>query len=437
MKKFLYLIYLCFSCNLYSQTLSIKQVTSDIDSIVEILSNVHATFNDSPNRQEIINIRDTISTQMTSHELYRTLQPLVTLDGHTFLIFKGEILPKVENPFFPFETIIFQDRLYVKTNISNDSLITKGCEILKINGEDVSVIIRKILSYVQGEKKEFKVRSIDNMGFATYYRLVYGNYSAFDVEYKNKSETKITEVKGVNWKHFPKHKKEPLEYKLIDNNIAYLKVGKFRNPHTFLPFIDSIFTDIKDKKISNLIIDKTSGGGFNELADSLFSYITINPYSNFVKQKVKISGDSKDFIAEQSDNGRIKGDYFIIENKPSKKIIRQNQFKGKVYVLTGPRAYSCATLFVAMTKCYSNAIIVGEETGQPLISNGSICRHKLSNSGIYLYTSFSTFYMPCAVNEIDGVKPDIEVEKTLNDLLYDNDKYLKFTVDYIKKQQNP
>jgi C-terminal processing protease CtpA/Prc len=397
---------------------------------------VHATFNDSENKQIIIDVRDTISKPMTIHDLYKTLQPLVILDGHTLLLYKGEILPKVENPLFPFETIIFQDRLYVKTNLSNDSLITTGSEILKINGESASTVVEKILNYVHGEKKEFKVRFIDNMGFAHYYRLVYGNFSVFNLEYKNKEKIKSVNVKGANRKDFPKHKKEQHVFDIIDDKIAYLKVGKFRNPHKFLSFIDSAFTEINNRDINNLIIDKTRGGGFTDLADSLFSYFVSKPYCNFEKQIIRISDESKEYIEELSGKGRFEGDYFIIENKPTLKRLRHNQFNGKVYILTGPRAYSSATLFVAMAKCYSNATIVGEETGQPLISNASICRQELPNSKIFLFSSFSTFYMPCAANKKDGVMPDIKIEKTLNDLLYDNDKYLKFTIEYIKQQEN-
>ena len=93
-------------------------------------------------------------------------------------------------------------------------------------------------------------------------------------------------------------------------------------------------------------------------------------------------------------------------------------------------------MFVAMANCYTSSVVVGEETGQPLISNGDISRHKLPNSGMDLYTSHSIYYLPCAENKKDGVKPDIEVKMTLDDLLYEKDKYLDYTVDLIKQQKN-
>jgi hypothetical protein len=77
---------------------------------------------------------------------------------------------------------------------------------------------------------------------------------------------------------------------------------------------------------------------------------------------------------------------------------------------------------------------VGEETGMPWISNGDISRHKLPNSGMNIYTSHSIYYLPCAENDHDGLKPDYKVPLTLQDLLDDNNKYLDFTIDLIKEK---
>ena len=87
-----------------------------------------------------------------------------------------------------------------------------------------------------------------------------------------------------------------------------------------------------------------------------------------------------------------------------------------------------------MVSFYSDAIIVGEETGMPLISNADLSRKKLPNSGIYLYKSLSIYYLPCAENNQGGVKPDYEVPLSLQDLLVYADKYLDFTINIIKQK---
>ncbi|MBN2212915.1 MAG: hypothetical protein JW723_01610 [Bacteroidales bacterium] len=436
MKKIIFCITLLYSCQLFSQPLTIEQVRADIDSVISVLTSIHPTFSESLKKQELFLVRDTISNSMTNYALFKTLQPLIALDGHTTLQFNGEVVPKTENPLLPFETIIFQNKLYVKSNLSKDTSIVTGCEIMKINKEKASIAIENILKYIPGEKIENKIRKLDNNGFANWYRLVYGNYETFEIEYKSQDGIKTTMFEGAHWKQFPKYEKKSLKFKIIDSDIAYLEVGRFSNPKKFLSFIDSVFLEIKNQHIDNLIIDITQGGGFSMLADSLLSYITEKPYRELEKKKIKISKETQEYINEIRENGEQKGEYFVFTKKLQSPVKRPNHFSGNVYILTSPKAYSASTMFVAMAKCYSSSIIVGEETGQPLISNGDISRHELRNSGMNLYTSHSIYYLPCAENEQDGVKPDIEVKMTLNDLLNDNNKYLEYTVDLIKQQEN-
>ncbi len=436
MRQLLIFISFLWSSQLFPQTLSIEQVRSDIDTVISVLSDIHPTFNGSPSKKELLRLRDTIGIPLTSHGLFKTLQPLVTLDGHTTLQCNATIYPDVSNPLLPFETVIYNSRLYVRRNLSADSSITKGTEITGINGIKTPDIIANIMRYLPGEKINYKTRKLDNDAFPNWYRLVYGNYETFEIGYINNGTPGRSTVEGTHWKYFSKAQEDPNEFKLLENDIAYLKVGRFTHPREFMPFMDSVFSVIKALQLQNLIIDKTQGGGFTSLADSLISYLTDEPHREFEKKKVRISRESEEYINEMREHGKQEGEYFIVTMKPVSPVYHPNRFRGNVYILTGPRAYSAATLFVSMARCYTDATIVGEETGQPLISNADFSRHKLPNSGLNLFTSHSIYYMPCAGNRNDGVKPDIEVKRNLDDLLNETDRYLGFTLDLIKQKQS-
>jgi len=41
----------------------------------------------------------------------------------------------------------------------------------------------------------------------------------------------------------------------------------------------------------------------------------------------------------------------------------------------------------------------------------------------------STYYLPCAENRNDAVKPDYEVKLNIEDLLNDTDKYLEYVLE--------
>jgi hypothetical protein len=369
---------------------------------------------------------------MTSHDLFRLLQPLVALDGHTTLQFMGAINPDVANPLLPFEAIVHDNRLYIKNNLSDHPLLGKGTEVIAINGKAFRDILTEMIPYLPGERIENKVRKLRNEAFPNWYRLVNGNFEHFVVEFASPDGIQTATVEGAHWKQFPRYEDVFLKLSFPESGIACLKVDRFRRPDDFLHYIDSSFTEIQNRQIEHLIIDVTEGGGFSNLADSLLSFITDKPFCNIKIRKIRISRETKDFIEGLKEEGVQEGAYFVLSKKPEDPVKRSNRFNGKVYVLTSPRTYSTSTMFAAMAKCYSDAIIVGEETGMPLISNGDITRKKLTHSGMNIYSSMSVYYLPCAENEHDGVKPDIELIMSLEDLLNGTNRYLEYTIDSIK-----
>jgi|GEM_PF-1430809 len=432
MRKLIILISCLYGSLAHSQTLNVEQIRTDLDSAISMLSEIHPTFHGSSNRQALLHLRDTISTPRTSHELFKMLQPLVALDGHTTLQFTGTVLPEVDNPLLPFETVIFDNRLFVKRNLSDNAMLETGTEILSINGKAVVDVLSDMLPFLPGERTENKIRKLGNNAFPNWYRLVYGNFESFEIEYSGSGSTGSAIVQGIHWKQFPEYEEEPFQLKFPEEDIAYLKIGKFRPPREFLPFVDSSFTEIQNRGCDHLIIDVTEGGGFSDLTDSLLSYITEQPYCVLVKKMIKISRETREFIADLGDAGKQAGEFFVVTREPVPPAHRTNRFKGKVYLLTGPRTYSASTMFAAMAKCYTDAVLIGEETGQPLISNGDIARVSLPNSGLRLYTSLSIYHLPCARNDRDGVRPDVEVRMSLDDLFHERNSYLEYALDFIK-----
>ena len=189
------------------------------------------------------------------------------------------------------------------------------------------------------------------------------------------------------------------------------------------------------KNIEYLIIDKRSGGGFADLADSLLSYLTDRPYHPIEKKAVKISFANEDYISENKSKGIIKDGYLILEYPMNQPVKRQNMFRGKTYVLVNHGSSSAATYFASAVKCNELGILVGEEAPQPLISNGDLIRFRLPNTKLMCYSSMSTYYFPCAENRDDSVIPDFEVKYSVEDLLNGQDRCLEYTLDLIDKEE--
>jgi len=115
-----------------------RQVKADIDTLISKMKDVHPTFLNyytANNLQgRIDSIKKSITKPMFSLDFYRIMQPIVSIDGHTSLLYNGPLCDKEEKPLFPFKVIIFNKELYIHENLSTNETLVKGSVIEKING---------------------------------------------------------------------------------------------------------------------------------------------------------------------------------------------------------------------------------------------------------------------------------------------------------------
>lgn len=409
-------------------------IKADIDTLISTLRDVHPTFlkhYEANNfNAKIDSIKNNIVNPMSSLDFFRIMQPFVVIDGHTTLRYTGELNPNEDSPLFPFRVIIFNDSLYIKENYSRNETLVKGSVIEKINGVSSEKMLKNLLKYTPGEKESYKTKKLEK-DFHVFMALVYGSFSDFTVTV-NKTEFKL---KGASWNDFQEPSKPKFELRFYDNDIAYIYKRMFMPPKDFLHFMDSAFTVISQKQINHLIIDNLGGGGLTDLADSLMGYFTDKPYSLIEKKMTKISPLTKEFIEDKKSEGSIQDGYFI-EEYPEHTSDRENRFAGSTYILTGPLSYSTGTCFPASAKHNQTAFIVGEESGQPLLSNGDQNQFMLPGTKMFCITALSRVYMPGHNNdEVTGVLPDYKVTPTLEDLLDDKEYTLEFALELIRKNK--
>ena len=409
------------------------QIRADIDTLISKLKDIHPTFlshfEDNNLQAKVDSIKNNINNPMSTLDFFRLMQPIVTIDGHTTLRYMDGLCPNEENLLFPFKVIIYNNSLYIKENLSENETLVKGSVIEKINGISSEDIIRNLIRYTPGEKDSYKIKKLEK-DFHVYMALVYGSFSDFKITV-DKSELKL---KGAKWDDFQEASKSKFELRFYDD-IAYIYKRMFMPPKDFMHFMDSAFTVISEKQINYVIIENLSGGGLTDLADSLMSYFTDKPYSMLEKQMTKISPLTKEHIENKKSEGYIQDGYFIQEYQKHG-IGRKNRFSGSTYILTGPLSYSTATSFPAAAKCYQSAFMVGEETGQPLVSNGGQDQFMLPETKMYCITALSLVYMPCNNNDqTNGVFPDFNITPTLDDLLNDKEYTLEYTLKLIRENR--
>jgi len=409
-------------------------IKADIDTLISKLKDVHPTFlnhyETNNYKTQIDSIKKNITGPMTSLDFFRIMQPFVVIDGHTTLRYTGALNPNEESPLFPFRVIIFNDSLYIKESFSKREVLVKGSTIEKINGVSWEKIARNLLRYIHGEKESYKIKKLEK-DFHIYMALVYGSFSDFTLTV-NKTDLNL---KGAKWEAFDEPSKPKFELRFYDDDIAYINKRMYMPPKDFMQFMDSAFTEISGKQINYVIIDNLGGSGLSDLADSLMSYFTSEPYCMIEKKMTKISPLTEEFIENKKTEGIIQDGYFIQEY-PEHSADHKNRFSGLTYILSGPLSYSTGTCFSAAAKCYQNAIIVGEESGQPLLSNGDRNQFSLPETNMVCVTALSKVYLPCDNNDkVTGVLPDFEVNPTLEDLLDDKQYALEYTLKSIRENK--
>jgi C-terminal processing protease CtpA/Prc len=440
MKKLFFFYILIIPTIVFGQKDSIQlfepvQIKADIDTLIYKLMDVHPTFSNHYKTNNVVSqvdsIKSTINNPISGLDFFRLMQPIVTIDGHTSLRYNGPLCPNEENPLFPFKVVVFNNSLYIKENLSTNDTLIKGSIIEKINGVSSEEIIRNLIRYIPGEKESYITKRLER-DFHFYLALVYGSFSDFEITV-NKTEYNLN---GTNWDAFQEVSKPKFELRFYDDDIAYIYFRMFMPPQDFMHFMDSAFTVISEKQINYLIIDNLrSGGGLTDLADSLMSYFTDKPYGMLDKKMIKISSSTKEFIEDKKSKGYIQEGYFI-EEYPSHITAREKRFTGSTYILSGPLSYSAATSFSSAARCYQSAFLVGEETGQPLVSNGDRDQFMLPVTKMFCITALSKVYMPCHNNdEVNGVFPDYPVTPTIDDLLLDKEYTLEYTLKLIRENK--
>ena len=187
------------------------------------------------------------------------------------------------------------------------------------------------------------------------------------------------------------------KYTLSDStNTAYLKLDNcfyynLRNVRQFNSGIKDMFSKIKEKNISNLILDlRDNPGGNRAIAYALIRYFPVNYYN--------------------SGRIHIRRGPFLIQLKGIRRnrIIRDLCFTGNVYVLTSLSTFSAAMNLVDMLQGNNLAVVIGEAPGNAATGCSNISHFILPNSHLSLNISTSHYYRVDGSEKSIFIEPDIQ-----------------------------
>ncbi len=411
----------------------------------------------------------------------------------TKLISKREskaLLKRGKSPFAQFDFELFNKKLYVVKNKSYNKTIKAGTEVIAVNEIKSTNLINEYDKFYSsdGYNTTFKTHT-SSKRFPSFFTNEYGIKDSIQFKLKfndsiktitikrkkedpnkiktNKNQSKlviIDKTKAKNKKNrvdgyssVEKNYNRNLHFSEKDSSIAIMKIRSFKIGD-FKSFYKESFTKIETYKSKTLVLDlRDNGGGrINEISN-LYSYLADSTFvfldkSEVVSRSSLLKGVCFDggsfgskalkaifspliygYLLVAVHKNKSGKNYYAIETKPQK--IKENAFKGKIYVLINGGSFSASSIISSNLKGSKRAFFVGEETGGAY--NGTVAgfmpRIRLPNTKIQVRIGLMLI-APHFKTDLNGrgIFPDKEIIPTLEDRIKENDPEMNWVLNNIK-----
>jgi hypothetical protein len=437
-----------------------SELKEDIDFLFQTLEAVHPNLYAYTPKEMITQEKERIENEITSPmsriDFYIKIAPLVAKlkDGHTWVYWPDEEYNHyVENDglLFPFNLHFSDGRAFIVANYSSDSLIAVNSELYSINGISIGSIADSLLQFISGERL-YSRRWWLGGDFRRELWLIYKFDQEFEVEFvsgltgerltrKVSGVTRETMRATIKTKSGRGSKDEKTVYytyhSFPQERIGIIDFRLFKDLSQFKTFLKETFTQIKKDSIENLIIDiRKNPGGTSNLGDTLLSYITGKPFTQFSREEVKVSKQILPWylrwlpLKDLFPSGRK-----IRTFEPKTPGENSLRFNGNVYVLIDAGTFSSATAFATAIKDYKLGTLIGEETGGLATSFGAVYNFNLPETQIKVGVSRKRLVRPSGEDDGRGILPDYEVKQSIEDLKKGIDTVMEFTKELISSKR--
>ncbi|MBT29414.1 MAG: peptidase S41 [Thalassobius sp.] len=388
-----------------------------------------------------------VQTTKNDYEYYRKLQKFSAFlkDGHTNIILPKSIYDNIFNA-------SFGDYKFKITNIEGKAIITGindskknkiaiGSEITKVNGIPTS-------QYIETYVKPYIATSTPHLleDLSIQYMLEGYLGTAYTLEVKSPDgKTKNLELtlgETKEEKMYPaEEKRELLEFKWLDEKVAYLAFNSFSD-WDIMDRFDEIQPELT--KAEKLIIDlRYNGGGDSRVARELFKYLTKDTKMYGAKSQSRLhipSYKAWGKYVNASDtlkNERMKQSYLTYQDAyfytfPYEAYETSNlditRIEVPTVLLIGHMTGSAAEDFLIYADNQENMTKIGEatygSTGQPYVFDlpGGAFARVCTKKDTYANGKEFVGY---------GIQPDIEVKKTLADFMENIDPALQKAIAFL------
>jgi len=434
-----------------------EEIREDIAYFRFLLEHVHpreiSSFSLGHAQPALTALAETLDQPLTSLAFYQQLAPIGNLlnDEHTMVFPAEPDLLGIYEPgvrLFPFDVEFIDHKLYVARNLSGESSIQPGMEIISINELSAQELRTTMMTYYSGAgdaQKEFYAKE----NFREALTLIFGFGDSFDLVIDDRALDEINSY-VVSGRKVSRPAPEAFRYDVISPDTILLTYNAFEDENDdFTNFLQEMFAMSQRQKIQHLIIDiRGNQGGASAYGDDILVYLIADPFIQMSHVEVTISEQVKrDFIAyvpafirwfpvqyfhpmlkplwmgESRETATITFDPVV----PGDNSLR---FAGDVTLLIGPGTMSSASLFAATMRKYEIATLIGEQAGGSATPYGNIIDAYLPNTGLKVWMPTSVIYG----NSTGPIVPDHVVTQTVADLSGQRDSVLEFSQELARSR---
>ena len=454
-----------------TQKYTIQKVLEDIDYTEKYLIKFHPDpfryISKDSLHAFVIRTKAKIDAPLTEMQIRFYLKQIVAKIGcgHTDVSSSkayAKAIEKLNRPILPFNAFVVDtNRVFILNNLSRDSTIVAGDEILSIDYHPIHKVLSRIntIYTTDGFNQTYKKQGIKNEWFKYYYSFCYGFHTPYALTVKHtngavsnytvsaissqkdtvilpKMETGIPVLKTKTCMYFFAKK---------DSTVAVMDINAFSGNH-WRRFMRKSFKDIRRKKITNLVIDlRDNGGGKIGAGMNLLAYLIHTP--------TVLSFDRKPNLLPL--NFRFKMGFFTritpllftfspLEFMKHRRLRHytihfpkhRNAYQGELFVLVNGKSFSMSCIAATYLKYKANATIIGEETGGNIAGSNAVLSGKiiLPNTKVRVFIPYYHIYHSINVtNNGYGLVPDVKTTYSASDVLQGIDVDLNKVLEDRKK----